>query len=240
MTALGTMAAMAGRMFKRAPEMAPAPIRVPVTGMVPEAGLYGVNLCVPEIMREILSGVDLRDNPHLELPARVDAEGRMLHLLADDPAPLKPANASFILRMHLKSLMSAGFIAFERAQGENLKGRLCVSVPVAEALADEDAASFAVNYLGSRGTFFAVHGLTLPAIARMPENVQGFFSSARYLGVVLSRADLASGEKERRAAAQAVIRLGRARLIASTGGDEVLAAIARDCGIMLFEGETPL
>jgi len=240
MTALGTVAAIAGRMFRRAPLIAPAPHIVQVTGMVPQAGLCTVNLCVPQLMQEILGGVDLKDNPHLELPTRIDAEGRMLRLLADDLSPLKPDGAHFIFRMHLKSLMSAGFIAFERAHGETLRGRLTVSVPVTEAIADEDAAAFAVNYLGSRGAGFAVHGLTLPAIARMPENVQGFFSTAKYLGLILARADLALSEKERLAAAQAVMRLSRARLIASTGGDEALAAIARDCGIVMIEGRSGL
>lgn len=242
MTALGTMAAMAGRMFRRAPNHAPNHAPVPhivaVTGMVPPGGLCVVNLCVPQMMQEILGGVDLKDNPHLELPARIDAEGRMLRLLADDLSPLKPDGAGFIFRLHLKSLMSAGFIAFERAHGLSLKGRLTVSVPVAEAVADEDAASFAVNYLGSRGAGFAVHGLTLASIARMPQDVQGFFSAAKYLGLNLSRGDLALGEKERLAAAQAVMRLSRARLIASSGGDEALAAIARDCGIVMIEGRS--
>lgn len=239
MTALGTMAAMAGRMFRRAAPLAPAPSIVAVTGMVPPGGLFAVSLCAPQLMREILGGVDLKDNPHLELPARIDAEGRMLRLLADDLSPLKPDGAHFIFRLHLKSLMSAGFIAFERAHGSTLRGKLTVSVPVTEAIADEDAAAFAVNYLGSRGAGFAVHGLTLAAIARMPQDVQGFFSAAKYLGLVLSRGDLALGEKERLAAAQAVMRLSRARLIASTGGDEALAAIARDCGVLMLEGRNP-
>ncbi len=240
MTAIGTLTAIAGRMLHRAPRAVRSPVHaplfVPVTGVVPDSGLSFVNLCAPSLVRECLRGVDPKDNPHMEMPARIEAESRMLRMLADDAAPLKAQGGGLILRLHLKSLVSAGFISFERAHGLDFRDRLTISVPMADAVGDSDSAAFAVNYLGSRGHGFAVHGFGLGAAVAMPEPVVEFLKPARYLTVKFTRADLSLGDRERTAASQAILRLSRTRLIASTGSDGKLAAIARECGALMFEG----